>query len=224
MKNYSFVLDELIETESFYAPMSLEAAYAWFEKTNINPANSYRSGYERYMSLIPKINGNADPNKQLKLDATAAVIEHLASILLDQYWITENWPAPDKMLTRTILAIDKETGAELVLVRWNKIETPIHGHAPGQMIDYLISGVAGEVEYEVVDAENRLVVQKTDEQFFNPMSVLSNEFNLSESVNRGALIHKFIAKQKSITLHLIPEHPRDGVGNLFTEASAGNCF
>lgn len=222
MKNASFALDEIIEMNGFYEPLPLEAAYARFEKINTNPANAYRSGYERYMALMPKIIRHDDPNKQLKLEATEAIFNHLASVLADQSWISDNWPADDKIITRTVLAIDKETGSQLLLARWNVYDLPIHGHAPGQAIDFLIKGSASAIEYEIVDAGKRLVVQKSPEVLYDEMSVLMNEYNTSDDTSHAAFIHKFIPRTKCITLHLVPELPRDGHGNLFTETSLEN--
>jgi hypothetical protein len=211
---------QTIQQQQYFKAMPIEAAFQYFEKVNQNPANGYRSGYEEWMSLIPKIEGPNDGAKQSKLILTAAIITDLAYRLKNQNWVWNNWPAQGQMLTRTILAIDEITKAQLILVRWNAIETPIHGHQAGQMIDFLIEGTAKEIEYELVDRQNRLVIPRSSAgRTFTEMSVLSNEYNTSEEVNLGALIHKFIPLTRAITLHLIPEMPRDGKGNLFTETN-----
>lgn len=206
-----------IVSREYFRAMAPRNAETLLQRININPDNSYKSGYERYLDYLPVIHGNDDPAKDRKLLNIEGIIKDLAENLLNQVWVFENWPAPGKMLNRVILGIDQITGGELILVRWNTIETPIHGHQYGQMIDFLVAGKAKEIEYEVSNEKARIVTEIGYSEFGN-MSILSNDFHSAESnLSRGALIHRFIPLTKCITLHYIPEHPRDGRGNLFNE-------
>jgi len=207
---------KVISRETLRALPAKEAVKA-FQRINTNPNNSYKSGFEFYMNYIPIIHGKDDPKKAEKLEYIADIISDLAERLMQESWILENWPSPEKMLNRVVLGIDEVTGGELIMVRWNAIETPIHGHQYGQMIDYLVKGMAEEIEYQIIDEKLRTVEQIGSAEF-KSMQVLSNDFHAADTVvSRGALIHKFIPLKKCITLHYIPEHPRDGRGNLFNE-------
>jgi len=207
---------KVVSRETFRALPAKEAEKA-FQRINTNPNNSYQPGFEFYLNYIPVIHGKDDPKIGEKKDYIADIIGDLAERLMQESWVLDNWPAPHQMLNRVMLGIDEVTGGELVMVRWNPIETPIHGHQYGQMIDFLVKGKAKEIEYEIQDEKQRKV-QEIGFHEFKSMEVLSNDFHAAETlVSRGALIHKFIPIMKCITLHYIPEHPRDGKGNLFNE-------
>lgn len=213
-----------IISRSFYNAMHRNYAPAYFERINSNPDNVYRSGYERWLNLIPIIHGANDPHKGAKLSIIESIIWSLATELITQPWIYQGFPpAGQGMPTREILAIDDVTGAQLVLCRWNAIPTPIHGHQFGQMIDYLIDGDAKEIEYKLTDAVMRTVEPVHESEIFGSMSVLSNDYNERSEANLGSLIHKFIPLTKCITLHVIPELPRDGRGNIFNEPKSATA-
>lgn len=204
---------------NYFTALRGREAFSRFIDINKNPANSYRAGHEWVMDSIPRIfDTDTEWDKAAKLNAMHEIIEQLAQQLMTEAWPMFDWPDAGTMLNRVILGIDRETGAQLVLVRWNAIETPIHGHAYGQMLDYLIRGTAAEVEYDIVDADNRAVMQSGNVKYFFGPIVLSNDFYVKmDDVSRGALVHKFIPQTKCLTLHLIPELPRDGKDNLFAE-------
>lgn len=205
-------------SRTHFRPMLPKDAETRLNRINTNPDNSYRPGYEMFLNFIPIIHGSDDPEKINKLLYIEQLFAELGETLLRQNWVHENWPEEGKMLNRVILAIDDATGGEIVLVRWNVCETPVHGHEYGQMIDYLMKGDAKEVNYHVIDEVSREVEQVGDAETFTGMNVLSNGFTPKDtSVSRGAVIHKFIAMTKCITLHFIPEHPRDLKGNRFNE-------
>lgn len=199
-------------------------AFARFIDINKNTSNSYRSGYEHYFDQIPRVlPSDSDAEINGKLEATSEIINKLANELWHLEWALANWPKPGAMLRRIILGIDRETSALIVLCHWNKIETPIHGHAYGQMLDYLMIGEAEEIEYDIVDSEKRLVVENEKRLVFTGPAILSNGYHKPETglnTERGALVHKFVTKTRAVTLHLVPEMPRDAKGNLFTEAES----
>lgn len=201
----------------FFTALRGQAAFEKFQLINKNPANSYRAGYEQYMDFIPIVTDEDEEfEKYGKLASMQNTLLDLAVEINEKSWIWENWPAPGNMLTRTMLALDEESGAQIVLVRWNVIETPIHGHQYGQMIDVLLRGEATEVNYKIVDEQKRLV-ERVGSHSTCGYSVLSNQYTSAKTLAKGAVIHKFQTFTKAITLHFIPELPPDGKGNLFTE-------
>jgi len=207
-----------IISRSYFNAMHRNYAPKYFDRINSNPDNVYRTGYERVLNLIPIIYGPNDPAKKYKLEYAGGIIAALADELVKQPWVLQNFPPEGRgMPTREILAIDDVTGAMIVLCRWNPIATPIHGHAHGHMIDFLVSGQAKEIEYELTDPIMRTVEKTRESAIFLPMSTLSNDYNPESEASLGSLIHKFIPLTRCVTLHLIPELPRDGRGNLFNE-------
>jgi hypothetical protein len=210
-------MNQAIVRREYFSAMPSKQAAARFMRVNQNPNNDYRSGFEFFMNYFPVIHGHNDPFKAKKLSYIQDVIADLAERLLQEPWIVENWPMPTQMLNRVVLAIDDLTGAELVLVRWNKGETPIHGHDDGQMIDYLVRGRAIEVEYKVIDEATRSVKEISRRGITQMNPILNGFFDKSAGVHLSAMIHQFVAICKCVTLHLVPAHPRDGRGNTFNK-------
>lgn len=206
--------------KKYFTALRGAAAYERFAEINKNPGNGYLSGYEHHMDNIPVINDCDSPEtKEAKLLDMQDKMIALANEIKYKAWVRRGWPAPGNMLTRTMLAIDGDTGAQIVLVRWNIIETPIHGHQYGQMLDMLVQGVAGEIEYDIVDPIKRTVEQNGSYTLACGPKVLSNNYYQKSDATKGALVHKFITQTQCVTLHFIPELPPDGKGNLFTEVN-----
>lgn len=203
----------------FFTALRGAHAFERFLSINKNALNAYHSGYEHYMDNVPIIKSDdCEEIKNGKLQTTSDQITLLAKELLTQSWIYRDWPSNGIMLTRAILAIDKETNAQIALVRWNQIETPIHGHQYGQMLDMLLAGTAAEQDYDIIDSVNRVVKDNGHYQRAIGPKILSNGYYSPLEAIKGAMVHKFIPLSKCITLHFIPEMPPDGKGNLFQEA------
>lgn len=198
----------LLKREYFKA-LPPEEANHLFSRINHNPDNVYRTGFEYLMNRIPVIHGDHDPMKQSKLLHIENVFRDFAVKNLNAPWVTDNWPDKNKMHNLVTLAID-HSGGEIVLARWNEIETSIHGHECGQMTDFLIAGRAKQIEYEVQNEKQRRV-QAIGYRYYKGMSVLANDFN------SASIIHRFIPLSNCITIHYIPHHPRNGKGNIFNE-------
>lgn len=204
--------------KKYFTALRGAAAYERFAEINKNPGNGYLSGYEHHMDNIPMVNDCDSPEvKEAKLLDMQDKMIALANEIKNKAWVRRGWPQPGNMLTRTMLAIDGDTGAQIVLVRWNIIETPIHGHQYGQMLDMLLHGSAEELEYDIIDPVQRTVVANGSYQIASGPKVLSYGYYQKSDAFKGALVHKFITKTQAVTLHFIPELPPDGKGNLFTE-------
>lgn len=210
-------MQHTIIRREYFRPMPTKQAEDRFRRINTNPDNVYQGGLESFMNYLYVIHGAGDPDISRKLDYNIGVIEDLAERLLSESVTSENWPAPGQMLNRVVLAIDELTGAELVMVRWNKGETPIHGHDEGQMIDYLIRGKAIEIEYRVENRRTRLVKEVSRRGITQMNPIINGYFDKSNDVSLSAMIHQFVATCRCLTLHLIPAHPRDGRGNIFNK-------
>lgn len=204
--------------KKYFTALRGAAAYERFTEINKNPGNNYLSGYEHHMDNIPVVNDcDSQETKAAKLLDMEQKMITLATEIKNKAWVRRGWPMAGTMLTRTILAIDGDTGAQIVLVRWNIIETPIHGHQYGQMLDMLVQGAAGEIDYDIIDPAQRTVQQNGNYKSACGLTVLSNGYYQKADAAKGALVHKFITQTECVTLHFIPELPPDGKGNLFTE-------
>lgn len=209
----------LLKREYFKA-LPPEEANHLFSRINHNPDNVYRTGFEYLMNRIPVIHGDHDPMKQSKLMHIESIFRSFAQRLSQKSWawawVWENWPSSDKMHNLVTLGID-QFGGELVMARWNPIETSIHGHECGQMIDFLVSGKARQFEYDAYSDNRQRFVHQIGYSDYESMSCLSNEYNIKGSASNRAIIHKFIPLSRCLTLHYIPHHPRNGKGNIFNE-------
>lgn len=200
----------------YYNSLNKTEAIKRFESINKNKNNRYHSGYEWMLDFVPVIKKIDDDYEQKRNEAASALLD-LAPMLLNDTYVLNSWPKRGTN-DRIVLAIDETTSAEILLVRWN-IATPIHGHDAGQMIDILIAGSARETDYELIDAEARIVKQIKEEDFHssNGPIVLLNGFFEQGNAQLDAFIHKTTPIINAITLHLVPAHPRDGIGNTFIE-------
>lgn len=199
----------------YYKPLRQNDAIKLFANINANENNSYHSGYEYLMNDMPVAKNE---NDRAAIALAGLHMTKIADQLKHIYWLTEDWP-PEGQNNREILAIDKHTGAELLIVRWN-VPTPIHGHNGGHMIDVLVSGVIQEIDYAVIDNEKRIVKQIQQETYFSKFGslLLVNGYWEEGAAKLDAFVHKTIPiSHHAVTLHLVPAHPRDGIGNSFTE-------
>lgn len=191
------------------------------------PARSrlYRPGFDHFMRLLPKVDAKSE-NPAEEVELTRRVMEVIANEVLRNIDTLDLPLIPDNEFGRVILAIEEPQqsdtelipGTEVVLALWGKgFQSPVHGHAPGYIHEALLKGAFDVHLYEQTgDPMDRLVVpsrtivQDRRETFY---SMFVQDIG---QVTRSALIHNFTARERSWSLHYLPEHVRDGRNNRFT--------
>lgn len=184
----------------------------------------YQSGYEEYFNRMPVLN-DADPllkgELALQRDIMARVSEDLAQEPFLQYG---HVPATGEF-NRTIIAMEKpqmidgklKEGAELLIARWGDgFSSPVHGHSAGFINEEIIEGMMRVNTYHITDKANKKVrplqtVIATKGTFASAwLPALPTDM-----WKREKLVHNFTSIGRSITLHFVPEHTRDGRDNTF---------
>lgn len=184
----------------------------------------WRGGFERYMDTLPVL-VESDPLLDAKADFTRTVMESLATELRDQRWIYEKVMNVNTF-ERTILAIEAPKvqegvlteGAEIIVAQWGAgFASHVHGHAPGYLLETILSGRGMVNTYRMVDSQSSTVRPvRTDIVSVGTFASVFNPVNKSTPFKRSALIHNFVALETTSTLHFLPEHTRDARDNGFT--------
>lgn len=186
----------------------------------------YRSGYEEFFNNLPVLD-SSDELLEQKVKLTADIIHELALRLQKAPWVKQS-PLGEKEFDRTIIGLEspdveyinrkpviKREGAELIIARWgNNHTSPVHGHAPGYLHEEIVFGKMRVNTYRIIDKENPIVrpvetVIATEGTFASLFSKPGKYFK------REVLVHNFTSIGFSATMHLVPEHTRDGRDNRF---------
>jgi hypothetical protein len=180
----------------------------------------YKEGYERYLEAIPRLIDN-DPSLANKLATARKVFNLLFDDLKQAEWF-DAIPLEDGDFTRVFLAMEprelNESGepiptTELLVTRWSKgMQVPPHSHAAGFMHESMIRGQFVETEYRLVDDG---LLRPIHTVVFNSGDTISDVYTKPQpGMNFPALIHSVDVTEESLALHLVPDHPRDGRGNM----------
>jgi len=186
-------------------------------------------GFDDLMAQMPVI----DPkqvDQSAEVAATRSLMEILRLRVMDKIERGEIVipPIPEGEMGRIILAVEEPKqgidangnatllpGTEIVLAIWGKgYSSPVHGHAPGYVYEDAISGSFDVRMFRLTgDSYNRQAVyEKTVYQ--NGPGIFCSEFRQDVGqAPRTELIHNFRANVQSVSLHILPEHVRDGSGN-----------
>lgn len=186
----------------------------------------YRSGYEEYFNNLPILNSDDELLDQ-KIGMTSSVIHSLAKRLQKAGWVKQS-PPGEKEFDRTIIGMEspevnyigrkpivEKEGAELIVARWgNNHSSPVHGHAPGYLHEEIIFGKMRVNSYRIINKENPIVrpvetIIATEGTFASLFSKPGKYFK------REVFVHNFTSIGFSATMHLVPEHTRDGRDNRF---------
>jgi hypothetical protein len=194
----------------------------------------YRPGFDHYLSRMPHIDAR-HPNPAEEVALTLKVMEAIAADVTGKLNDLDLPLIPDRQFGRVILGIEDPTdvngelvpGTEVVLALWgNGFQSPVHGHAAGYIHEGLLKGSFDVHLYKQVgQPEDRTVVHERTIVQDTPGTFYSSFVQEAGQAYRSALIHNFTARERSFSLHYLPEHVRDGKKNGFTvlkpeEASA----
>lgn len=196
----------------------------------------YHTGFERYMNGLFVMEDN-DPNLRTVVENNMFVMKMMAYKLATTLLHKSLKDAPPLSFTRTMLAIEEpvrneageitKTGAELVLAKWAKgFVTPIHGHSFGFMSEYLISGKVQVENYELNledetwETANLIETKIATSGKDNIItSIYAKKDRLLTSKHR-AMIHRLTFLEDTATLHYLPAHPLNGIGNTYTSTNS----
>lgn len=189
---------------------------------NDNPKIShYRQGYESIFNDMPII---GPITSDFEISDMSRNMAYLTDKLSKQDWVKNNTPIKNNVV-RTVIAMEKpvcngitlQDGAELLVINWKPgFSTPAHGHARGYMHERLIFGKLKQRTYRIVDVEKRIVRPVNLELFCNTNDVIDAGYNSDNGTEHGAFVHDFTILEPTATLNLVPNHPKDTKGNVFT--------
>jgi len=182
----------------------------------------YKEGYEGYFDDLPVLDYE-DRLVNEKFEYSANVLHQLALRLSGEQWITED-NVPHGQFERTILAISEKimdrgvlkNGPEVIVAEWGKgYRSPVHGHSTGLLYEELIKGKFLVNTYRIIDLKHRIVRLAESKIYEGNKQVLSLFTPHKEQDDQSIYVHSFIALEASKSLHYIPGHSPDGMGNSF---------
>jgi hypothetical protein len=203
---------------------------------NNQPAEKrmYMPGYEGYFNMLPVLNpGEADVAD--KMQTTHEVVQMLANTLAKQDWVI-NHRVPLGEFHRHIIGMEKpvthsvfgdwqngspvldKAGKEIIVAHWGDgFISPVHGHMAGLQIEEMISGQIIVNRYEMLHPNSDTVhlVSSTMYTGRETVEFAYTEAGADDKFKRQQLIHNFISVGTSHSLHYVPEHSLDGMGNGF---------
>lgn len=176
-------------------------------------------GYDHYLEAMPLIT----PGESLfaeKVAYAGAILTNLGHKLSAEMTAVSQRP---KTFSRDILAIEgiseNSTKAEIIVAHWGQgFVSPVHGHVAGFHYENLIRGKFRAHTYRQVDPASKTVrLVKTEiVKRSGPFVSTYEEQPEGNTFERPLMIHNFEALEESHSLHFIPEHSLDGMGNGFT--------
>lgn len=175
----------------------------------------YRTGFEAYLELLPIM------HDAKHLIESKNVMHEVAMALKHTAWVHEY--IPDNKFERNIIALESPivdgnnitAGVELVVAKWGMdFASPVHGHAPGFIYENLLCGKILVNSYRLMDNDK---VRLTESNLITKPGAFVATWadGKGDRHERQSLIHNFISKGNSATLHYLPEHTRDGRDNTF---------
>lgn len=187
---------------------------------------TYAAGFEDLFATLPKLDPRIEDPEALAM--TVQGMDRIAERVRQRLAGGElEMPrVGDGQFGRTFLGMESTTrvvdgfltgGTNVVLGHWGKgFATPIHGHAPGYISEDLILGALTISEYEITgDPSDRLVVLKRATRPSPGRYVSLFDVDRGQEVF-SSLIHAIEASEFSITLHYLPDSPRNARGSRFT--------
>lgn len=185
----------------------------------------WRPGFDHLMSEMPVIDPRQE-DQSLQVAMTAEVLSRMAALVEERLPHLNLPHIGDGQFGRVILAIEepKEVGGklvpgtEIVLAIWGKgFASPVHGHAAGYLHEQLIQGAFDVHLFRGIgESSSRLAVYDRTIQQTEP-GIFYSEFKRERGQEkRSEVIHNFVARQLTYSLHYLPEHVRNGVENMFS--------
>lgn len=204
----------------------------------------YMPGYEGYFNMLPVLNpGESDVTE--KMAETHEVVQLLANTLAKEPWVTDHKVplggfhrhilALEKPETGSFMgtyeAYDtngdivfedsdylKKAGKEIIVAHWGDgFISPVHGHMAGLEIEEMIAGELIVNRYQQIHPDS-IMVRLASSQMYTGRQTIEfayTEAGQNDKFQRQQLIHNFISVGTSHSLHYVPEHSLDGMGNSF---------
>lgn len=194
------------------------------------PVNNYlyRRGYENLFTM-PRIEVAHD--KERAIDFSVNRLKLIANRIKTDNWLS---PVEDNQFRRTVVGIEKPTvdqkgnvireNREIVTAEWGKnFSSPVHGHGEGLLFEELLFGKMLVSTYFISDLENKIVrphtLQLFEADMYGKTTSIANVYvapGTHKMHKRESFVHSFKAIEYSASLHIVPEHTRDGRDNTFT--------
>lgn len=178
-------------------------------------------GYGYYLGALPVLSDH-DPLLKEKTGYSIAVLKALGQCLQE----SGSWfPHPaDKEFQRSIIAIEDSIpagemyyhdGSEIIVAHWGDgFVSPIHGHVGGLHYEEVLRGKFRVHSYRAVDESSR-TARSTRTRIVErgPFVGLYEAPDPITPSDPRFMIHNFEAIGETHSLHFLPEHSHDGMGN-----------